>query len=37
MFERMKVGGTDELVARFTRAPVVPVPLPAPLADALSR
>jgi hypothetical protein len=37
MFERMNVGGTDELVARFTRAPVVSVPVPAPLAAALSR
>ncbi len=34
---RMKVGGTDELVARFTQAPVIPVPVPAALAKALSR
>ena len=37
MFERMKVGGTDDLVARFTQAPVVPVPMPAALAKALAR
>jgi hypothetical protein len=37
MFTRMKVGGTDELVARFTEAPVIPVPVPAALAKALSR
>jgi hypothetical protein len=35
MFERMRVGGTDELVARFTQAPVVPVPVPGALAKAL--
>ena len=37
MFTRMKVGGTDELVARFTEAPVIPVPVPAALAKTLSR
>jgi hypothetical protein len=36
MFERMKVGNTDELVARFTQAPVVPVPVPPALAKALA-
>ena len=35
MFERLKVGGTDELVARYTEAPVVPVPMPQPLQAAL--
>jgi hypothetical protein len=37
MFTRMKVGGTDALVTRFTKAPVVPVPVPSPLANALAR
>lgn len=36
MFERMRVGGTNELVARFTQAPVVPTPTPAALADAMA-
>ena len=36
MFERMKVGNTDGLVARFTQAPVVPVPVPPALAKALA-
>jgi hypothetical protein len=35
MFERMKVGDTNEMVARFTQAPAVPVPVPAPVANAL--
>jgi fructose-bisphosphate aldolase, class II len=37
MFVRMKVGGTTELVAKFTQAPVVPVAAPPVLADALAR
>jgi len=37
MFTRMKVGGTTELVAKFTQALVVPVPVPAPLAEAMAR
>jgi len=37
MFTRMKVGGTVDLVARFTEAPVIPVPVPTALAQALSR
>jgi len=36
MFVRMKVGETDDLVARFTQAPVVPVPLPVSLAQVLA-
>jgi hypothetical protein len=36
MFDRMRVGGTNELVATFTQPPVVPVPLPAALAKALA-
>jgi fructose-bisphosphate aldolase, class II len=35
MFERMRVGGTTGLVAKFTPAPVVPVALPDVLAAAL--
>ena len=35
MFVRMNVGGTSELVAKFTQAPAVPVPVPAALAKAL--
>jgi hypothetical protein len=37
MFERMKAWGTGELVAKFTRAPVVPVPVPSVLAGPLTR
>ncbi len=37
MFERMRVGGTTALVAKFAEAPVVPVAAPAVLADALTR
>jgi hypothetical protein len=37
MFERMRVGGTSELVARFAQAPVVPVAAPPALAEALTR
>ncbi len=35
MFERMKVGGTGDLVTKFTEAPVIPVPVPPALAGAL--
>jgi len=35
MFERLKVGGTDELVARYTTAPIVTIPMPQPLQAAL--
>jgi len=35
MFERLKVGGTDELVARHTEAPIVTIPMPQPLQAAL--
>ena len=35
MFVRMRVGATRELVARYTDAKVVPVPMPAVLARAL--
>lgn len=37
MFERMRVGGTTELVARFAQAPVVPVAAPVALTEALGR
>ncbi len=37
MFERMNVGGTDDLVAKSIQAPVVPAPVPAALAQALAR
>ena len=37
MFERMKVGHTDELVAKFTQMPAAPVPMPAVLAAALGQ
>ncbi len=37
MFERMKVGSTGEIVAKFTQAPVVPVPVPPVLAGLLQR
>jgi hypothetical protein len=37
MFERMRVGETKALVAEFTQAPVVPVPMPTALAKALGR
>jgi len=37
MFERMRVGATNDLVAKFTQAPVVPVAAPPDLADALAR
>ncbi len=37
MFERMNAGGTGELVAKFTRAPAVPVPVPSVLAGPLAR
>ena len=36
MFERMNVTGTDELVKRYTDAPLVPVPVPASLARKLA-
>ena len=35
MFVRMKVGATEELVAKHTTAKAVPVPMPAVLARAL--
>ena len=35
MFERMRVGGTNDLVAKFTQAPVVPLAVPAALMKAL--
>ena len=35
MFERLNAGGTRELVARFTKATPVPVPVPPALAAAL--
>ncbi len=35
MFERMKVGGTGEIVTKFTQAFVVPVPVPPVLAGEL--
>jgi hypothetical protein len=37
MFERMRVGGTNALVGKFTQASVVPVAVPPVLADALAR
>jgi hypothetical protein len=37
MFERMRVGSTSELVAKFAQAPVVPVAAPPALADAMAR
>ncbi len=37
MFKRMKVGSTGEIVAKFTQAPVVPVPVPPVLAGLLQR
>jgi len=37
MFERMRVGGTNELVAKFAEAPGVPVVVPLPLAEAMTR
>lgn len=37
MFQRMKVGGTNELVGRLTPAVPVPVPVPPALAQALGR
>jgi hypothetical protein len=37
MFERMRVGGTNELVSKFAEAPVVPVVVPLPLAEAMAR
>lgn len=37
MFTRMNVGGTDDLVARFTQAPAVRAPFPTGLANALGR
>ncbi len=36
MFARLNAGGTRELVARFTRAPALAVPLPPALAEALA-
>jgi hypothetical protein len=36
MFERLKVGGTRDLVARFARASALPVPLPQALAQELA-
>ncbi|HYL80917.1 MAG TPA: hypothetical protein VEU07_08890 [Candidatus Acidoferrum sp.] len=35
MFQRLHVGGTQDLVTRFTQAPAIPVPLPTVLAKAL--
>jgi hypothetical protein len=35
LFARLNAGGTRELVAKFTEAPVVPVPVPPALAKAL--
>jgi len=37
MFERMRVGNTHELVAKFTEVPVVPAVVPLPLAEAMAR
>jgi hypothetical protein len=35
MFERMRVGATNDLVAKFTQAPVVPIAAPVALTEAL--
>ena len=35
MFERMRVGATNDLVAKFTPAPVVPIAAPVALTEAL--
>ena len=37
MFTRMKVGETNQLVAKFAEAPVVPVAVPPALAEAMAR
>jgi len=37
MFERLNVGGTRDLVARFTQAPVIPASVPPALAAELAR
>jgi hypothetical protein len=37
MFERLNAGNTRDLVAKFTRVPVVPVPVPPALAAELAR
>ena len=37
MFERLNAGHTGDLVARYTQAPVVSVPVPAALGSELAR